>query len=401
MAPLRLHRPIRRRWRAAGWTALLVGSAVLIVFAGLAGALRNSQPAAALRFMPGDARALARRAEQSLLSGKPKPASARADARAALARDATIPSAWRTLALVSPDGPAKSVGLFETAERLSRRDMPTQIALLETAVRRGDVAGALGHYDVILRVTSDYDPILLPVLAGAVPDLSVRRALADLLLRAPMWRRRFLAHMISANTPYDVQADLFSAMAKAGPLPDRDIVAAQATASVLGGQYRVGERLYRLVAPTDAGKPLRDGGFEKDNGVPPFDWLLETDGPLDVSIAGSGDGRRLEIASERGDGGRAARQLVSLAPGRHRLMARAGAVDGQEAGRPYMTLTCAQEGGLLASFSGAPNAPGLGGEVTVPQGCGLQWLELGLLQDPSGEGAAAWVDAVASSRSQG
>lgn len=376
------------------WGLFLTAVAVLVILSGLAGALRSERPATVLRFMPGDARALANRASETLLLGNATTTSfaqARVDARAALARDATLPVAWRTLALTVPDGSSRSTELLGIAQRLSRRDVPTQLALLELQVRQGNILGALQHYDVILRISTAYDALLFPVLAKASAEPQIRQPLARRLLEAPMWRRRFLAYMIAAGTSYDVEANLFSAMAAAGALPDRDIVAMQATSSALGGQYAIAEQLYRLVAPSEAAKVLRDGEFQKDgSGVPPFDWQLDTDGAVDVAVTG----QRLEISSRRGDGGQAARQLVSLSPGRHRITVRFGAIDSETAGIPYASVTCADAGTSITTLNGVPGRARFSGDIIVPANCRFQWLALGLRQDLNGSASAAWIDNV-------
>jgi hypothetical protein len=384
------------------WLVVLVGSAVAVVCSGVAAGLRNRRPAVALQFVPGDARALSRMADTSLLveNGQLRdPSEARRYARAALARDATLPASWRILGLIAPDGSALSIKLLETAQRLSRRDALTQFALIELAVGRGDILGALDHYDILLRISSAYDAVLFPVLLGASTEPPIRQVLGQKLLRAPMWRRRFLAYMVNTATPYPVQADLFSAIAKGGrSFPDSDIVASQATNSALGGNYAIARHLYGLVAPSEVTQRLRNGGFDKDGGVPPFDWQYDTDGALTVAVASFGPGQRLEIISERGDGARAARQLLFLTPGRYRLAGQVGAIEGESVGRPYMTMTCADAGTPLLTVDTQPKAGRAAGIVIVPNGCAVQWLELGMRQNSIGTRAAAWIDGVAIDR---
>ena len=58
--------------------------------------------------------------------------------------------AWRTLAIISTR-PGQGEALFHFASSLSRRDVPTQLWLIEDAVRKNDIPGALSHYDAALR----------------------------------------------------------------------------------------------------------------------------------------------------------------------------------------------------------------------------------------------------------
>lgn len=379
------------------WAGLLALTAAAVVMSGGATVLRDQRPATALRFVQADAPALARQAELTLVEAPDKPdavARARADAREALGRDATLPAAWRTLAVTLPEGSADTPRLLKVAQWLSRRDALTQIALIEERVGRNDIAGALRHYDVVLRISTAYDPLLFPVLVAAASDPEIRPAFARQLVAAPMWRRRFLSYMADTGTPYMLRADIFAAMARVGALPDRDIVAAWATSSSLEGKFDAGERFYRLLAPAGASRTVRDGGFDRGNGIAPFDWMLDTDGALNVAIGTFEGDARLEMVSERGDGARGARQLVRLRPGQHRFRAVTGDIDGYEGGLPYAALTCATTGATIARIEGVSGARRLSGELAVPIDCFPQWLDLGLRQSPASTRNGTWIDTV-------
>jgi hypothetical protein len=384
-------------WSLVAWSGLLAGTASLVVVTGLANGLRNARPDAALALTPDDARALARRADTTLLAGSLSPANvgrARADARAALTRDATLPAAWRVLGLTEKDGSPASVRLLQTAQTLSRRDVPTQLALLELQVRKGDIVGALKHYDIILRISTAYDPMLFPVLAGAMVEPQILVPLSRRLAAAPMWRRRFLSYVVNAGTSFEGQSQLFTALSRTGAPVERDIVAASATNSALANQFAVAWQLYRLVAAAEAGQRLRNGGFEKTGGIAPFDWQLETGGPLNVVIAGSEGQHRLEMGSVRGDGGRAARQLLTLSPGRYRVRARFGTLDSQGAGLPNINVICADAPGSIAVAQATTGRDLIEVKGTVPTNCQYQWLELGLQLDRQGAETAVWIDGV-------
>ncbi len=388
----------RKAWLSlAAWAGLLGGVAVLVVLAGLTSALRSTRPDAALAMLPGDARALAKRADMTLLTGALRPAdisAARTDARAALMRDTTLPAAWRVLGLTEREGSPASLRLLHTAQALSRRDVPTQIGLLEAQVERGNIISALRHYDIILRISTAYDPMLFPVLAGAMTEPQILRPLSKRLANAPMWRRRFLSYVVNAGTSFEEQAALFDALNHAGGLQERDILAASITNSASVGQLAVAQRLYRIMAPDDATRPLRNGQFEDAAGIAPFDWQLETTGPLSVAVATAQGQRRLEMASVRGDGGRAARQLLALPPGRYRLGARFGTLEGQNAGIPYMTLACAATSSVVTTAEAPMGRDSFTADGTIPTACRYQWLELGLRLDPHGTSTSAWIDAV-------
>ncbi|MFV3464693.1 hypothetical protein ACNJFH_21305, partial [Mycobacterium tuberculosis] len=86
-------------------------------------------------------------------------------AQAALQRDPMSVRAVSTLAFLAAEkgNAVQAARLLAYSERLSRRDLPTQLALIETKVQANDVVGALVHYDRALRTSKTSEAILVPV----------------------------------------------------------------------------------------------------------------------------------------------------------------------------------------------------------------------------------------------
>ena len=382
-------------WSLVAWAALLGATGAALVRAQMADLLQPS-PALALRFDAGNAAALTRLAEERL-AGIAAPRidlrGARAAARAALSRQPVLPAAWRILGVTGSSELDEAIARLEFAESLSRRDIPTQLALIEYRSAQGDVAATLRHYDTIMRVSPAFDQVLFPLLAEAVANPIVLREAALVLREAP-WRRRFFSYLPEAGVSFARQADLFEALARTAPLPEADIVALQAGRAALAGEYRAALRLYRLVDPAGAAMRLRNPDFAGQEGVAPFDWQLDTDGVLNVSVSGR-EAPRLEMTSVRGDGGRAARQLLYLPPGRFRVAARTGPIEGYGAATLALSLACAN-GARLADFeASAARERALGGGFAVPASCPVQWLSIALEQDTDGGRNGAWIGALA------
>lgn len=386
----------RSLWLIAPWSALLLCVAGVTMLSSMAALTRERQPEAVIAVDPRDALAQAHYGELLLAQspGDQRVAHrAHAAAIAALSLDPTRVAAWRTLAATQRDND-RANRLLLVAQWLSRRDPLTQLGLLEYKVQHGDVDGALQHYDNILRVSTVYDGMLFPVLAYAGTDPGVQPALVARLLSSPAWRRRFFSYLANSNTPYRTQATIYTAIAQRGRLPDRDIVALQATNATLSGDYRMGEIFYRLARPDEADIRLRDGSFADLGGVIPYGWMLADDGFLRVATAIAAGHSRLELESPRGDGGRGARQLVQLRPGGHRVQAVIGRIEGETPGVVYATLSCAQGGPMSASAEARADTGHLVIAANVPAGCYPQWLEYGMRQAPSGERVGAWVTSV-------
>ena len=114
--------------------------------------------------------------------------------RWALARDLTEVQAIEQRALdeALSGNSGRARRLFALSDRLSRRSLPTRLWLIQDAVDRGNVAGALRNFDIALRTTTDAQPILFPVLAKAAADQTLTNALARALDRPSDWRLMFV-----------------------------------------------------------------------------------------------------------------------------------------------------------------------------------------------------------------
>src|SRR5690606_9338570 len=116
---------------------------VLAVQVSVAGIYGSARPQSVLLWAPSDADAQAKLAS-TILSTEPTGAirdQAIRLARRSLERSPLNPVAVRSLALAAETGAARdharAIRLFKEAERLSRRDKPTQLWLIENAVREG------------------------------------------------------------------------------------------------------------------------------------------------------------------------------------------------------------------------------------------------------------------------
>jgi hypothetical protein len=366
---------------------------------GIAGVARNRAPDLALRWSPGDARALVNKAFAD--AGKPKSQrQARQMANASVARDATLPQAFVTLGLLEEVATPRARRLVGHAEELSRRDLPTQLWLIEDFVRRNDIAGALRHYDVALRTSKRAEEILYPVLASAITDTSIRDELVRSLAKRPAWRRNFILYAVEKSPDPSAVADLFFAAASAKQPLDGDAAVLLVSRLVSGGNPTAAWRLYRAtIGARDRELLVRNGGFERQPDGTSFDWLLADE--YDVWAKRSGapsGGLRLELGSAGGAGGSVARQLLTLSPGNYQLNLRAGAVEGQSPAEIYAALTCAP-GGVQIQQTVVPIEKQAGSVVTlnfsVPRDkCPAQWLIFKMRGDEEPVERSGWIDAI-------
>lgn len=269
--------------------------------------------------------------------------------RQALERDPLSARAFSLLgqtALRQGDVPGTDA-LMSAASRRSLRDAPSQAWIFARGLERGDFAGGLSAYDVLMRRRPDLGGALSPlVFAAADRQPKARAALAQRLALAPSWRPAFLAGYSRATTePAAVHAVLVSLRTTAHPptgpemrvyldrlLRDRSYVAAY-----------VAWAQHQPKAAGLAGVGVQDGGFESDPGLAPFGWQLSTADGASAERAAlpSGVGFGLRAAVSGGLARRTiAEQMIVLPTGDHELRGRAWLENGDADGRLIWTVQC-------------------------------------------------------------
>ena len=386
-----------RNDKLLGWGAfsLSVFVLVLVALAIVRTELSNyliKTPDLAIRIDPSNEKALVKSAEYRMAGvggDRIDIATSKRVAKTALSISPLQPQAWRVLA-AGAGAPDQS--LLNFARSLSRRDMPTLLLLIEDRVVAGDLPGVLSLYDIILRVDPSFDTLLFPTLNSALSDPLVVQAAAP-VLREASWSRRFYSYLVGTGNSFDRQAEVFSTLASTGAEPPRDIIALQAQRAAEAKYFLPAGLLYKLAMPAEMAKKIRDPNFTGTEGLSPFSWVLHRDDPLHIFTRDQPGVSRLEITSERGDGGLAAHQLLYLKPGQYKLTADVGKLEGYSAGGLQIDIACTH-GKLLDRRDLADNVDKVLMPVSIPQGCPSQFLSIRLRQELTGGRNGAWISSV-------
>lgn len=410
-----------RRLAVRAFVGLLVAAALLwlVIPVTVAGVMRYRQPAAALGVAgafgaPADARAAA--ADAKLQLGDPlQPGrlrelrapgrldGIRARAAAALLRDPTTVEAATALGLTYAlaGDMARAERAFLYLDRLSRRDIPAQLWLIERAVQRNDIPGALRHYDTVLRVSPQMHAQLFPILIQAirVPEIAV--ALNRLLrTQRPVWGGEFMKALLRGSgdgrSLYLVTRGLLD---PADPL-GREQLTSLLRALSNARAYDLAWRAYVEAWPARGrgAALLWNGDFSSDPGAAPFDWGFADDAALAPERrVRTGDDFALFLPAGVSADADAARQLVRLAPGSYRLTGLAGGVPDDRETRPLVAIACAAENGATLAQQDLPVAGDAGAgfaiPFTVPAGCAHQWVSIRVRGNLDRQlRGAPWVD---------
>jgi tetratricopeptide (TPR) repeat protein len=397
---------------AGAGAARLVGAALVLLFGGAAVAStgyaavnRGGAPNRALAVAPWDARAHSRRAEQAMADGQlsgPVVATAKADAMAALRRDPTLVASWRTLGLLAAArGDATGAGrLFAVAERRSRRDLLTQIWLIEDRVQHGDIVRALRHYDIALRTNPSGHDVLMPILVAAAGQPAVAPALGRLLQSRPPWTGNYYYRLSQAIPDASVMAGMLEVARRGGPLANAETIAGMLPVLVERRDYAAALRIAGVLSGSAVQLPkgVWNGDFTAESGYPPLDWAVTQADGFGAEFRGTAAGGRALVAFAASENsGTVARQVLMLAPGTYRLTVRVARTD-----LPPATLrwrvACAQaaEVPLVDAASDPARARAGAWTFLVPVNCPAQWLSVDATSsDPGGSETAIERVAVA------
>lgn len=375
----------RRPWwdgRRIVLATALAGLLAVVAQQSAASALAGRGPDAALRIGGGGSAAQTAKALELIQADPSGPGRRRARmlAERAFARDPSSAGALTVLGMTADDA-ARARAIVSAAAKLSRRELLGQLWLIEDAVQRGDVQGALHHYDVAMRVSRRAPAILFPVLVDATEDPGLVPAIATTLARRPAWGLQYQQQLAQSGKALGNVAVLFDRLLRQGVDPGDQALKVLFQRLSDARRYDQAWRLYAVLRPGEPRQGVRNGGFAREPHNPVvFDWQLsENRTDLATAVDPAPGGARLTFSAGSGEGGAAARQLLLLGAGAHRLAATV--FDTRSAGdqRPAFRLSCAATGTELARFP-LPNAGGAGvrgsWSFTVPPGCAAQWLEL-------------------------
>lgn len=396
--------------RVVAVLAAVVGLAWLTIGIGLANIMGSASPGTALGVYPFDARARANLAERgavALMRRRDLAADVDHFARKALARDPTVVDAWRLIGVTAAlrGNEEQATRTLRFAERISRRDLPVQLWLIEDQVRRDDVAGALRHYDIALRTAPTSRQLLFPILAAASAEPNVARPLLQILAANPAWRQEFTYHLTHSTITGDTLPAVVQQLA--GTQAERDIMIPMVQRLITAGDYRNAWRVYRVLkrAPPAPPEPVRDGGFNAVPAVAPFDWFMSNEGAIRAERRireNSAEDAALYVAAEAGSSGDGARQLMLLEPGSYLLSAVIGSVVETTPAGVELQVAClgvpprvlTRGTNVPSQQSGQPQRL----RFTVPAGCRAQMLTIAVRSGTDVGASEAWIDNVSVSR---
>lgn len=245
------HRPSyrARTYFVIGVVVAALALAWLAISITIASSARRGRPDIAIWFDHDQSFALARLANNVQLADPTRRGMIAGEtfAHQALERDPTHAIAVRALGFAadSRGQTERAAKLLRFASRLSKRDLLTQLWLIEYNVKRGDVPAVLQHFDPAISTSPEAMPTLFPILINALSDAQLVRPIAKMLDRQPWWLPSFLNQTALQAPSTSNAAALFLVLAKSGHPIRRDIVTTLAQRLRAQGHNADADRLTR------------------------------------------------------------------------------------------------------------------------------------------------------------
>jgi|GEM_PF-2042951 len=291
--------------------------------------------------------------------------------------------------------------MMRYAETLSRRDVPTQLWLIEDRVTANDVAAALVHYHRAMQSSPPSRELLSPILAQAADEAPIVRSLAPILRTRPEWWSEFLGDFVD-RTRSSYALGVVADSLRLDPKVDveRARLSTMLNRYVYLGDVAGGRRLFDRLTGTGANGPaVANGDFERDPGLPPYGWQYsETGSSAGTRERRDGASGEFALTLDGNEGQEAARQLLTLSPGSYVLRATVGTVRPGLTTPPSVTLRCTTGSDKLLADGYAPIAQPVATmtlRFTVPVGCAGQTLVIHTAAAISYIDDKPWIDDIA------
>lgn len=337
----------------------------------------------ALRLAPHDAQALAVEAQNLSIGQVTAGDRKHSDelARKALRADPTVVKAVTALGMNAKargDG-ARARRLFEYADTLSRREIVTHMWAIEESARRGDISGAVMHYDMALRTSGRAPEVMFPPLAAAIANDEIRSSLVSILVRRPPWGSDFLDFAVANGPDTRATARLLQGLARRGYAVSEELSSLTVNRLIAAGFVADAWKFYATYRPRADRTRSRDSRFTESISTPSlFDWTPTDEAGVTAAVQRNAKGGAFEFVASSSVGGPLLQQTLRLPPGLYQLTGHSSEISQSADSRPFWVLKCASGTELgRVDMPNSADAKGLfSRQLRVPPGCPVQALIL-------------------------
>lgn len=375
--------------------AMMYGALVLLLaWSALASAVvgiaRFKNPKLALSFSPRDPGALAALADSELLKYADSSDVVRSSrlihdlAIRSLRGEAVNARAIREVGVIADLSPAtrpRAMALLGLANRISRRDLQSNLWFIETAVQRQDIAGALKYYDFALRTQEASQTLLFSTLTQALTEREIRIAFAPYVHARPPWLRDMLTYAIDNSDRPEHIAD---AVRLGGGLPKgKEFTGLQQTLirrMIETAEFDAAKNFY-LSLPGVKPDTLTSLSMTRETTDPntfPLTWGGMKTATIDGAFGDLGPGGRQSLTgtATSGERGVVARKILFLTPGFYEVRSVRDTTSMSADSLATMTTTCLSQNAVHQIWSGDFKSRNAFPILTVPADCATQSFDI-------------------------
>jgi tetratricopeptide (TPR) repeat protein len=383
----------------------LVGGWLSIALA-LSGVTRNKSPETALKLLPGESVALAGVADQLFFStpGKMNTNSVKL-ATKAIEQQALNAKAIRLLgyAADAEGNDTKAIEFMKMAEKISRRDLGTQLWLIEYYAKQNNAKATLNQYDILLTTKPETRQLLFSRLSSAIDDQGIRAELRRYFRQNRPWMAGFLSYAIG-----DVESPLglVNLIVEARGFP-KGASSQEQEQSLLGrlvNEKKFGEarRLYDVIAGANLTRFINPAfdDTDRDSRFGAMGWQISSDPDASGAFV---QGKKasdltLSIFARASTTRIAASRLLYLTPGRYGFGAKVSQLERGSGGNVRFQLRCVNGDAdtTIWTFDADPkNRPPV---IDVPETCSVQFLDIVASGGKAQSGIEATIAGIAIAR---
>ncbi|KRC81733.1 hypothetical protein ASE13_04995 [Sphingomonas sp. Root241] len=387
---MRFRRPFRRTDIARSAVALcFVAGAYFAAVSALTAASRDASPDAALRLSPNDSSALANKALTVTLNGinAKNVAAVERIAQRSLKGDPINPRPYFVMLAVREvqHRPKDVQRLSDLSLKLSPRETALQLWHVERSVANDDIAGALRHYDYVLRIHPELNSLLFERLVDALTEAPIRRELIPYVKARTPWVGDMLRFALTNKGDPIAMTALVNESGGLANFSDSATLGRLLLESLAGAGYVERARDFYLRTPKASPSLLQNPGLTDASvsGLTPIAWELRTDQEVFASFdKNESTGKpRIVVQAPSERSAVVARKLLFLRPGTYTIAMRIAPVDPASPGdvtvnpQVYCYAGQGEKQALGANNLVTPIASGKHGLV-VGAACSAQVLEL-------------------------